>query len=254
LQKIVLILLTIVIFSGCSVTRKSIIESNYSNDLNSNLSFIEIVKSQNITNEGFFIQKAEIEILNENGSQKFIATVKFERPDRYLISLKSRTGIEGARIYLTRDSLMVNDRINKKMYFGNVLTVKSKYGIDTESLPVIFGDFIINNKTAERKDLCTGTSINIESNVKGTYLNYIIDCKKKKAISVLENSSDMERGADIKYANFKKIDKFFIPGSVIIKDSKMGIEIKIKIIKVVSPWSGTFKFIPGKGYELIELL
>ena len=30
--------------------------------------------------------------------------------------------------------------------------------------------------------------------------------------------------------------------------------IKIKVIKVDAPWSGNIKFIPGKGYELIELI
>jgi hypothetical protein len=30
--------------------------------------------------------------------------------------------------------------------------------------------------------------------------------------------------------------------------------MRIKIKKVVCPWSGSIKFIPGRGYELIELV
>ena len=84
----------------------------------------ESTKNQNITNNGFFIQKAEIEIVTGEGKEKYLASIKFEKPDKYLISVKSRTGIEGARIYISNDSILVNDRINKKLYSGNTFYLK----------------------------------------------------------------------------------------------------------------------------------
>jgi hypothetical protein len=33
-----------------------------------------------------------------------------------------------------------------------------------------------------------------------------------------------------------------------------GIIIKIKILKVDLDWDGSLKFVPGKGYDLIELV
>jgi hypothetical protein len=32
------------------------------------------------------------------------------------------------------------------------------------------------------------------------------------------------------------------------------IRIKIKIVKTEYPWNGIVRFVPGKGYELIEIL
>ena len=42
--------------------------------------------------QDFFIQKAEIEVINQDGKEKYLSTIKYEKPDKYLISIKSRTG------------------------------------------------------------------------------------------------------------------------------------------------------------------
>ena len=63
-------------------------------------------EDQNITNTDFYIQKAEIEFTNKDNRQKFLCSIKYQRPDKYLISIKSRTGIEGARIYVSEDSII----------------------------------------------------------------------------------------------------------------------------------------------------
>ena len=59
-------------------------------------------------------------------------------PDKFLISIKSHTGIEVARIFLTGDSIMINDRINKKLYYGSTSYLKNKYGLTTAVFPVIW--------------------------------------------------------------------------------------------------------------------
>jgi hypothetical protein len=38
------------------------------------------------------------------------------------------------------------------------------------------------------------------------------------------------------------------------KDSQYNATIKIKLLKVDFTWNGSVKFVPGKGYELIELV
>lgn len=254
MQKIISILFLGLILSSCATTRKTGNDSYVGSEDADKSSVIETVIKQNVTNYGFFIQKAEIEIINENESQKFIATIKFCPPDKFLFSLKSRTGIEGARLYLSKDSIMVNDRINKKMYFGSTFNLKQKYGIGTASFPVIFGDLVVDKRTEDGKDPCTNGILNLVSNVKGVNLNYTIDCKKRKIISVRTMSSGLENGIDVKFDNFKKFDKILVPRSIDLNEPALGMKIKIKIVKMEYPWNGTFKFISGKGYELIELL
>ena len=87
-----------IIAGGCSVARKTVNTTIVTTT--ESKSILDITERQNISSAGFFIQKAEVEYNNQYGSQKFLASIKFEYPDKYLISLKSRTGIEGVRIFI----------------------------------------------------------------------------------------------------------------------------------------------------------
>jgi hypothetical protein len=240
--------------TSCSVTRniKGKKGENFNVVLSDNV--LEGVKYQNITNNNFFIQKAEIEVVTENGKEKYLANIKFEKPDKYLISLRSKTGIEGARIYMSKDTILVNDRINKKMYFGTSYYLKKKYGFTQSFLPLIFGDIILNISCETGQEKCLDDKMYVKCIEEGIKLNYEIDCKRRKPISVIQMNNFGMDGIKITYGGFYNIENGFIPKIVEFKDSQYSTTIKIKIIKFEMPWNGSVKFIPGKGYELIELV
>jgi hypothetical protein len=209
----------------------------------------ENIQYQNITNNGFFIQKAEIEIITPGGREKLIGTIKFEKPDKYLISIKSRTGIEGARIYITKDTVLVNDRINKKLYSGTAGYLKLKYGVSQNLLPLLSGDIILDPTCENIAVKCKDERARINCPVKGVYLYYTVDCKASKTNMV----SFGEQGVSVKYENYFVLNTIMLPRNVDFNSSKYDISVKIKIVKVEYPWNGNVSFISGKGYELIEL-
>lgn len=239
---------------GCSLTRfRGKVPNEGSNDtLTGNI--LESVKRQNITNSGFFIQKADIEIESQNGKDRYLGSVKFEKPDKYLISIRSRSGIEGARIYISNDTILVNDRINKKLYFGTSFYLKKKYGIDQSCLPLILGDIVLDKICEENQDKCSGDKIITRCAPKGISLNYEIDCRKRKTLSVEQISNFSQAGIKIKFNKFRYVDNIYVPGIIELKDSQYNAAIKIKLMKVDFTWKGSVKFVPGKGYELIELV
>lgn len=254
MRKIAIILLLGIFSTSCSVTRnKGERNLEISKDLLSG-NILESIKKQNITNRSFFIQKAEIEIITQNGKLKLIGNIKFENPDKYLISIKNRTGIEGARIYISNDTILVNDRINKKLYSGSSLYLKRKYGITTSFLPLIFGDILLDEKNEEGKEKCSGDKLNIDYLVQGVLLNYDIDCKKRKIILVNQINNFVQKGIEIKYESFINSGNILIPTIIELEDSQFNTTIKIRIVKIEFPWNGSVEFVPGKGYELIELL
>jgi len=254
LRKIIFILFSGIILISCSVTKnagKSNLQYS-SGELHKNV--LESIRNQNITSENFFVQKAEIEIFTKNGKEKFIGTVKFEKPDKYLISVKSRSGIEGARIYISNDSILVNDRINKKLYSGNSLYLMRKYGIALSCIPLIFGDLVVERNFKSDQIKCTDDTLDINSLVKGVEIKYEIDCSRRKAVAIKDISNMFQQGIKVEYGNFTKIDQKLVPRLIKIVDNQYNTTIKIKIMKIESPWNGSFIFIPGKGYELIELV
>jgi hypothetical protein len=243
-----------ILVTSCSVTRNLRGEKEENSNVIFSGNVLEDIRFLNVTRNNFIIQKAEIEVIIDKQREKFIANIKFESPDKYLISLRSKTGIEGVRIYMTKDTLLVNDRINKKMYFGTSFYLKKKYGFNQKFLPLIFGDLILNGSCEKEQERCVNDKMYVKCVEQGVKLNYEIDCKKRKAVSVTQMNNFVMEGIKIKYGGFFNISNGFIPRLIEIDYSQYNTTIKIKILKVETPWNGSVKFIPGKGYEIIELV
>ena len=251
MQKIGYIFFLFVFLAGCSVVKKKSISGNIVTERSvSNL--LENIKKQNITNENFFVQKAEIEVISDDYKQKLLASIKFNFPDRYLISLRSKTGIEVARIFITEDTVLVNDRLNKILYFGKPENLKKKYNISNELLPIIFGDLITGKEGSGDNLICTDNNADISYNLSGIKINYIVDCERMKIVSARQEISIKTNYTEIKYDNFIKAGYGLIPSKIHMDFNESGITVKIE--KIESPWAGTIEFIPGSRYDLIELL
>jgi hypothetical protein len=251
LRKIVSILTLIIIFSSCSVFRKA--EKSSVGGISADKTAIstEMLKSQNLTGSSFFIPKAEVEISSDDLKEKFIASIKYVPPGSYLISLRSRTGIEAARIFATPDTLLINDRFNRKLYYGEPEYLGLKFGIPLEALPVIFGDYIagMNDVTGN----CIGGKMNIESELKGLKLEYTVDCKKGKIVNAFQEGSLGNAVNEIQYDDFDREGDIFIPSMVRIRNTKLNAELIIRFGKIERPWDGSIDFIPGNRYDLKEL-
>ncbi len=254
MRKIAGIIFLGLVVTGCSVVRSSgkTLSDNPNNFIKGNV--LGDTENQNITNSGFFIQKAEIEVLTSEGNNKFTANIKFEKPNKYLISLRSRTGIEGGRILISGDSIQMNDRINKKLYLGTSGYLIKKYGFSQSFLPIIFGDLILDKNCETGGERCMGDKLIFGCQLKGVLLNYVIDCKRGKVMSANQVNSYNQPGMNIKYKKFFNVSGILIPKIIEFNDSQYNIGVRIKIMKVQLPWTGNLNFIPGRGYELIELL
>jgi hypothetical protein len=254
LQKIVCLITVCFLISGCASLRMSKhISAGILADT-TEISISERVTKQNLTGQSFFIQRADIEYVTEGRKQRLLATIKFEYPDRYLISLKSRTGLEGARIFINKDSILVNDRINKTIYFGKALYLRRKFGIDQSFLPLLFGDLIENKVKNLSKDQCFNGISDILRYVHGLKMHYLIDCKKSKVTAADISDSNGNKNIGIDYDKFMQVGDFIIPKVVKMNYVIGNQQIDIKILKIEYPWNGVVKFIPGKGYEIIDLL
>lgn len=238
------------IVSSCSVTRKNI--SPEVGGKSVQLKFIEQVKALNITNSDFNITKAEIEIRNDKEKQKMICNMKYQKPGKYLVSLKSQAGIEAARIFITEDTVMINDRINKKLYYGKPDYLLEKYGITTEILPIVLGDLIANISYDEETDCQNGETV-LESEVDGKEIIYTIDCRKKKVNYIRYFNVENEKGIIIEYGKFYELEESTIPKNIRITDSTEETSIYIDIERIEKGLEKDITFIPGKSYEKILL-
>jgi hypothetical protein len=243
-----------VLCSGCSVSRKQGRTSEKDTIQVPGGDIYESLINQNITNKSFFIDKAEFRINGSGGEKSGIATIKFKTPDKYLISIKSKAGIELARIYLSEDSILINDRLSKKLYYGSASYLKSKYGLTTAVLPLIFGDFINENIYDNNKPECKEGKLKMEAIIKDIKIKYVVDCKYGKSILAMPANEEISGRMNIEYGKFFMNNRIYIPGIVNISENQNKTRIEIKIQRIIFPWEGSIEFVPGKQYEKIHLL
>lgn len=242
------------ITASCSLTRtKSINRSKDTIDAES-VMMLTRVAQQNITQHSFYITKAEIEILSDNRSEEFLASIKFSKPDKYLISLKSKAGIEAVRILVTNDTILVNDRFNRTHYYGSAQNVYRKYRISNKLLSLIFGDYVDKQCIDNEHNMCENNVLNVKCTDRRTELNYQIDCKKEKVKELKFIDDYGRKEVEIAFTDFFEISGISIPGKIYIAglmDIRM---INITLKKVELPWEGNLDFVPGNKYQRIEIL
>lgn len=251
MQKITGILLITIFLSGCSVSRKSSI-INIEGTTAGTIKEKSIVE-RNMTNGNFYIQKAEIVLLNEGETVNLLATLKYQKEGKYLISIRTRSGIEMVRILLTNDTVIANDRINKKLYRGSTVYLESKYGISIGTLPVILGDYIYDDNIGESIIDCYSEKAEVFKSAGNRRIDYLLNCRVKKVEVAKFNSETGEGKIEVKLGNFKKSGNYFYPGTNQITDSKRKSEIKIEIKKIEFDTDDNLKFVPGTNYEEIIL-
>lgn len=246
------ILIAALILSGCSAMKRTVINTPVKSTGN-NLGLAERTLSRNLTGRDFNIVKAEVEILNSGESQKLIASVKYRKPGNYLVTIRNRTGIEAARVYITHDTVLINDRIYRKLYCGSNEYLLKKYGIATGSLPLVFGDYLDGLREVELlKDCSTGVS-EIQGYLETKEIWYYLDCNEAKVSGVTISEKTGTAGINMKFSEFRYLDNITYPGQIMIEDILEKTQISIRIVSIDFTDTRQLEFIPGKNYERIIL-
>lgn len=251
MQKIVLILICVLAFIQCSVVRNVKSESSYELE---EQEVLASTKNQNITTDNFTVARADFQIRTNTGTEKIIGSIKYENPQKYLISIRSRVGIELARIYISKDTLLINDRINRKIYYGKPDYLEKKYDIPFLALPLVLGDYIDDNKQDSCISYKTDGKLSRYCTLGQFKIQYLIDYKRKKTVSALILDYSGKAKISISYEGFIKIGCNLFPGRIQIKDYKSSLSVDIKIKNIEKALKGKIEFIPGSKYELIKLL
>ena len=239
------------IITGCSAIKRTGItydekEYGYKN-------LVERVIAGNITKSNFNITKADIEVENNGKKQKLMANLKYRTPGIYLLSVRNKTGIEAARAYITKDTLMINDKIYKKLYCGSTEYLSDKYGISIGSLPLITGDFLYNFTEGYELAKCENGTEKIQGYLNGKKIWYYVNCNQAKVIAVSINDIGDAGGINMEFSNFKESDRYVFPETIQIEDFTKKTKIRIDISGVIFNKKDSIIFLPGRNYDKIML-
>jgi hypothetical protein len=252
LQEKIAIFLCVLFLAGCSVKRIKFNSSPNGNEKDFYQIETKDIIGNNLTGNSFFIQKAEIEIVNGTDKQRFIASIKFGAPDSFLISIKSNTGIEAARVLLTKDTVLINDRINKTLYYGSESSVIKKYGFSSKLLPVFFGD-VIGIHLSENAYNCKYGLTDIKEIISGSMYEYKLDCSTGKLRSFSVKKEIGSESIRFDYYDYDLYGKAFFLRKLKIRNLYGYDLININFNRLEMPWKDNIRFIPGKNYEQVEI-
>ncbi len=251
MQKIIgTIFILSVVLGSCSIFRKS--ENGGKALISATGKNSDIVKN-NISNNSFFIQKASVMVTDNNVTSRFLATIKYKLPDSVLISVKARIGYEAARIFMTKDTLIINDRINRKVRAGNPQVLKKKYGIEPSYIFVVLGDFIIGQESLELPVNCRNGFYSDKFLVGDREINYRVDCRKKKIVKASFEGDIKTGDIDLTFSEFVFTGDLIIPGIIEVSSTASSLKAKIEIEKVVNNFQGYIGFKSGGNFDVIRL-
>jgi len=254
LQKvIVIIILTAILSGGCSVSRKKLDTGSSTANAVIDKNSLESLIVNNLSNSDFHIQKAEIKVIQNNISVRFSANIKFRKPDTLLITVRSKSGIEAGRALITKDTILINDRINKKLLIGSPSVIGPKYGIEPSLIFVLMGDIIVDDKDFKRSVNCIKGIYKDEFKINGRNVEYIVDCDNRKATGAYFEGDVRSGNITFKFNNIVRQGNIRFPSEVEVIDDLNSISIILNIKKIESPWNGRITFIPGYGFRVAKI-
>ena len=242
-----------VIGTGCSVLRSAKSGTENEGVEYKKTGRIGDAFNNNLSKSAFFIKRAEVHFSDAAGDEHLVATIKCKDGNDYLISLRSRAGIEVARILITKDTILANDRINKILYFGEPAYFSRRYSMPVEIFPLIFGDFLKGNNSPGTDIECNNGKWKFVTKLEAQQLTYEIDCRNNKAMSASVSSPSTAGDVILSYADFNRSGDILYPGKISIKGLPDGMELNIEIKNIELDWEGEMDFIPGSKYEKREL-
>ena len=251
MQKVVYITIILSMLLGaCSASRKSARDATSPSIGTADENTIKSVIANNLSAEDFHIQRADINVTQNNISARFTASIKFRKPDTMLITVRSRAGIEAGRGLITRDTILINDRINKKLMIGSASVIGAKYGIEPALVFVVLGDIIIDMADIYRPINCIKGIYKGEYEINDRKIQYMIDCKKGKAIQAYFEGDIRSGNITIKFSDIVNINQMQYPQKIEINDDLSSLNILFEIKKIERPWNGKILFVPGQGYKV----
>lgn len=253
MRKVILFILLAILLAGCSATRKRSITPVTDESVIFADKFYDDLKETNLSSKGFYISRADIDVNTPSLEIKLIGTVKFRFPDSLFISLRTRTGIEAGRLLLTDDTVLVNDRINRQVHYGDPDDLERKFNISASAIFAVFGDFIGQPAFNVSQIKCIDGMHLCETMSGGYTLNYEIDCYNRKARKAVISGDTPGKEVQAFFSDYNRYGKIRVPASIRVVLSNNKGEFEAVIRNMETDWKGDIDFITGRNYRKVRI-
>lgn len=250
MQKVKILILILALFSvGCgTVKKKSTEEFAIAGVYNAEM-FLQEVREYNLTKDSFYINKAEVQASMLGFNQNLIVSMKFKKPDSAMFIIKAKIGLEVARALITNDTIIINDRLNKRLILSGPEYFKRKYGLEPKLIYMIFGDFLLKPENIENQIKCQKNSSQIDFIKDRNQYLMKFDCISKKLKEASIESITRGKKVEFKYDEFvgNNKKKYPILSTILVPDEDINLILRIE--KIDTNWDGNIDFVANNGYR-----
>jgi hypothetical protein len=183
--------------------------------------------------------KTKITVINTDGKTEFSASVRIKKDSAIWISISPALGIEIARVLITKDSIKIIDRFNKKYYSTNYNVFKDYTSIPITlntlesiiaGLPIYYDEKKLKAKKQDTLLLLTSSQKKIQNTL---YLNPDYTIWRMDLID-----SAMGKSLNLKYKSYNRDNKkpFALERELDLNDEKKtNVFINFSKVKIDSP-------------------
>jgi len=228
------------IITACSVYR-NYPDSSGANNSRGDFDLVSI-RENNISDNSFFIQKAKIELQGRDSKDGFLASIKFKNQDSILISVRSMTGIELVRVFIEKDSVFVNERLNNSIFYRTVHELERKYSVSKNLIYIMLGDLIYSESDVKNLNKENAKSKFLETIVDDRKVEYEVDFNRGKVLNTKVYDIGDQKEITLKYNEFKRAGNCKFAQKIDITGYRDYRRIIIDIKRIDTPFSGEIRF------------
>jgi hypothetical protein len=237
--------------AGCSPGKLSSV--NKDTDLKRNAhQIVDGLIKNNINGTDYNVIKGSVSVRGSNKAGKYIFSLRHKAPDSYLLSIKNSLGIEGGRIFITKDTLLINDRINRKILYGKPGTIEKLTGIPVFFKELIFGDVLLISELKEEQIEIINNKAIVNQIIGGFVGRSEINSKLNKITNAKWARGNGINEIQVSYSNFDKGGKH-LPRKINIISGNGSSDLIIRVDKIDFGLIDSIKFIPGENYTFEEI-
>lgn len=244
-----LILILALFLAGCGTIKRKTVEELTPPGVYKTEMFLEDVKEYNLTNESFYINKADVQASLNGFNQNLVISMKYKKPDSAMFIVKAKIGIEVARALITNDTVIINDRLNKRLIISGAEYFRRKYGLEPRLICMMFGDFLVKPDLIENEINCNKNLYQIDFLKDRNLYLMKFDCISKKLREASIENITGGKKIEFKFEEFVENNKKKYPELSTIFVSAEEIILKISIDKIDTDWNGNIDFVANKGYR-----
>lgn len=243
----VLIVVTLIAsMTSCSTSRKSRTERPESSMVGTGWYRYSDIYNNNISNKGFFVSKAGVEIFMEGNRERFSISVRKDNSGRWLASVRSFAGIEVMRVYADSEQVILLDRLARRATVMNWSELYQDFGLTYSILPVLVGDMPEMRSQSRTRVRCD--SMNEYSS--GTIdFSMLADCLRLRPGTMVLKEKGNNREITVTAEQFGAIDGLNYTSVIEVREKGGLFHVKLSIDNLEIPWMGEIEFSIPSNYK-----